>query len=421
MTRRHPLWWKAAAHPLIVFGVTTLSGGWTPAFASGFAITAQGAGGMARSSAFTAQADDPSAVYYNPAGITQLPSTSILVGTAVLRPHADYEPSATGNAATARERYYVLPHLYVTMPLGDRLTAGLGMYVPFGLSTKWPADWDGRFQIIDATIRATTVNPVLAWRATERVTAAIGLQYVNVKVAERRALNLPAIVPTSPEGIVSLSGETHALGYNVAVLVVPSARWQLGVSYRSRVHAEVNDGRADFTIPAVFPGSIPDSAIRTAVTLPPSVRTGLLIRPTSRWNMEVDATWTGWSTIDRLEIQFADGRSPEVTTFGWRDAMTYSVGTEFSVTPSVRVRGGVLYDSSPIPDAYATPLIPDADRRGASVGVGVLSKHWTIDAGYQFLLFERMKENEVGSPNPRANGRYRSHAHVLGVSVGYRL
>ncbi len=417
MTCRHPAWLKAVTHPLMVFGVTTFTGGWTPAFASGFAITAQGAGGMARSSAFTAQADDPSAVYYNPAGITQLPSTRILVGTAVLRPHAEYEPTGTGNAATERERYYVLPHLYVTAPLGDRLTAGLGVYVPFGLSTKWPADWDGRFQVIDATIRATTVNPVLAWRATERFTAAIGLQYFNVTLAERRALNLAPVA----EGAVSLSGDARALGYNAAVLVVPSSQWQLGVSYRSRVNAEVKDGWADFTVPGPLAANVPDGAIRTAVTFPPSLRTGLLVRPTSRWNIELDATWTGWSTVDRLEIQFASGLPAEVTTFGWRDAMTYSVGTEYHVSPTVRVRGGYLYDLSPIPDAYATPLIPDADRQGVSVGVGVISNHWTIDAGYQFLVFELVKENNVGSANARVNGQYRSHAHVLGVSVGWRL
>jgi long-chain fatty acid transport protein len=410
-------------HPLMVFGVTTLTGGWTPAFASGFAITAQGAGGMARSSAFTAQADDPSAVYYNPAGITQLPSTRILVGTTALRPHAEYEPTGTGNAATERERYYVLPHLYVTTPLGGRITAGLGVFTPFGLSTKWPADWDGRFQVIDATIRATAVNPVLAWRPTEWFTVATGVQYFNVKLAERRALNLAPFA----EGAVSLSGDARAFGYNAAVLVVPSARWQLGVSYRSRVNAEIKDGLADFTIPVGFPGSIPDSAIRTAVMFPPSLRTGLLVRPTPNLNVEVDATWTGWSTVDQLEIKFASGFPTEVTNFGWRDVMAYGLGLEYRVTPTVRLRGGYLYDLSPIPDAYVTPLIPDADRQGVSVGVGVTSDRWSLDAGYQFLMFERTKSNSVGSSSnsnvplvdARANGQYRSNAHVLGVSAGH--
>jgi long-chain fatty acid transport protein len=152
-----------------------------------------------------------------------------------------------------------------------------------------------------------------------------------------------------------------------------------------------------------------------------------LVRPSPDWNVEVDATWTGWSAVDRFEIQFTNGLPPEVTTFGWHDAMTYSLGLEYHVSPTVRVRGGYLYDLSPIPDEYATPLIPDADRQGVSVGVGVTSDRWSLDAGYQFLMFKRTKNNSVGSSSnsnvplvdARANGQYRSNAHVLGVSAGY--
>ncbi|MFZ5876870.1 MAG: OmpP1/FadL family transporter [Nitrospirota bacterium] len=407
--------------------MTTLSGGWTPAYASGFAITAQGAGGMARSSAFTAQADDPSALYYNPAGISQLASTTALIGVTVLRPHAEYDPSATGNATTERERYYVLPQLYVTTPLGNNFSVGLGVFTPFGLSTKWPGDWDGRFQVIDATIKATTVNPVIAWRATQGLTAAVGVQYFQVKLSEHRALNMAVGLPGAGEGAVTLSGDARSFGYNAAVLVVPSDRWQLGLSYRSRVNVEINDGWADFTVPALFATSFPDSEIRTALTLPPSLRAGLMMRPAPDWTIEVDAAWTGWSTIDRMEVQFTGGLSPETTTFGWRDVMAYSIGTEYRFSSIMRLRGGYLYDLSPIPDQYATPLIPDADRQGVSVGVGVTAARWTLDVGYQFLWFERVKENSVGSSSnstvppidARANGSYRSTAHVLGVSAGH--
>lgn len=421
------VWMVGISRPVVLVGLTAVSGATTEAVAAGFAVTAQGAAGIARSSAFTAQADDPSAVYYNPAGIGQLSSTAMLIGAAVLRPHAEYDPDATGNAASERDRYYVLPHVYVTTPLSERLTVGLGVFTPFGLSTKWPSDWDGRFQVIDATIRATTINPVIAWRPLEWMNTAVGIQYFQVKLSERRALNLATIVPGAGEGAVSVSGDARALGFTGGLLIAPSSRWQVGVSYRSRVNAKVKHGWADFSVPASFASSFPDGAIRTELTLPPSLRTGLLFRPQPDWNIEVDATWTGWSTVDRLEIQFTGGPPSDVTTFGWHDTMTYSIGIERRITPSVRLRGGYLYDLSPIPDQQATPLIPDADRQGVSAGIGVATTGWTLDVGYQFLLFERMKENSVGSDSnsavplidARANGRYRSTAHVLGVSVGY--
>ncbi|MFZ5861801.1 MAG: OmpP1/FadL family transporter [Nitrospirota bacterium] len=398
--------------------LTTVFGAWSPAWAAGFAVTAQGGAGIARSSAVTAQADDPSALYYNPAGIIQLDQAAGLIGAAVLRPHADYEPSGAGAAATERERYYVLPHLYLTAPIGPRLVAGLGLFSPFGLSTKWLADWDGRFQVIDATIRTATINPALAWRPSARVAVAGGLQYSVVELSLRRAIDLSSVA--LPEGVASLSGEGRAVGFTAGMLVAPSPSWQVGLSFRSRMNAEVRDGWADFTVPAPAAAMFADATLRTAVTLPPSLRTGVLVRVTPHWTVEGDATWTGWSTVDRLEIRFTNGLADDITTFRWRDAMTYSLGAEYEVSPTVRLRGGLLYDRSPIPDQYLNPLIPDADRRGASLGIGIGSGRWTLDAGYQFLWFERIKNNAVGAASGAANGRYRSQAHVAGVSAGWR-
>lgn len=384
---------------------------------------------MALSSAFTAQADDPSAIYYNPAGISQQHATAVMIGTTIIRPHTDYQPASTGTPAEERERYYVLPHLYVTQPLSPRVSAGLGLFSPFGLSTKWLADWDGRFQVIDATIRVMTLNPVVAWQPSPRLTVAGGVQYSELRLSEHRAVNLAVQVPGAGEGTVSLDGDARALGYTAAVLVAPSPKWQIGVSYRSRANAEVKEGHADFTVPTPFAGTFSDGAIRTEVTLPPSLRTGLLFRPTPAWDVELDATWTGWSTIDQLEIQFANGLPTDVTDFGWRDAMTYSLGVEHQITAAMSLRGGYLYDLTPIPDDKANPLIPDADRQGVSVGVGLTKSPWMLDIGYQFVWFEREKENDFGSRSnstvppidARANGLYRSNAHVIGMSVQYRL
>ena len=96
--------------------------------------------------------------------------------------------------------------------------------------------------------------------------------------------------------------------------------------------------------------------------------------------------------------------------------MAYSFGVEYRISPIVRLRGGYLYDFTPIPDDKANPLIPDVNRQGVSVGVGAGTDRWTLDAGYQFLLFRRVKENDFGDRfssavppiDARANGLYRS-------------
>jgi long-chain fatty acid transport protein len=146
------------------------------------------------------------------------------------------------------------------------------------------------------------------------------------------------------------------------------------------------------------------------------------------WNVEFDAVWTGWSTIDRLTVEFANGRPTDTTVFLWENAMAYSLGTEYRWA-SFRMRGGYTYDVTPIPDGTVSPLLPDGNRQWWSVGVGTTGERWSLDAAYQLILFDRVKANTFGSGfsstvppiDARANGHYWSHAHVVGVSAGYQF
>jgi long-chain fatty acid transport protein len=398
------------------------------AWAAGFAITAQGAAASGKSSAFTAQADDPSALFYNPAGIAQLRTAALLVGTSVIIPHTEYRPESAGLSDREDHQTFFPSHLYVTIPLGQRVTVGLGAFSPFGVGTEWPQDWDGRFQVTSISVRTTSINPTLAWRPAESVAVAVGVNVSVVNLKYRRALNLAAFGPTTPEGDVSLRGDARALGFNGGVLITPSPWWRVGASLRSRLHAEVKDGHADFSVPAPLSAAFADGPIRTEVDLPPSLRLGVFLQPTPMWNVEFDAAWTGWSTIDRLTVGFENGLPDDTTPFSWENAMAYSLGTEYRWT-AFRIRGGYTYDVTPIPDETVSPLLPDGNRQWWSVGVGTTGERWSLDAAYQFIVFDRVKANTFGSGfssaappiDARANGSYRSHAHVIGVSMVYRL
>ena len=413
---------------LLVTGVVLMATTPLAAWAAGFAITAQGAAAIGKSSAFTAQADDPSALFYNPAGIAQLRTAALLVGTSVIIPHTEYRPESSGAPAREDRQIFFPPYLYVTVPLGRTFTAGLGVFSPFGVGTEWPLDWDGRFQVTSISVRTTSINPTLAWRPAESVAVAAGVNVSVVNLKYRRALNLAAFGPTTPEGDVSLRGDARAVGFNGGILITPARWWRVGASLRSRLHAEVKDGHADFSVPAPLSGAFADGSIRTEVDLPPSLRLGVFLQPTPKWNVEFGAAWTGWSTIDRLTIEFANGLPADTTPFSWKNAMAYSLGTEYRWT-SFRMRGGYTYDVTPIPDETVSPLLPDGNRQWWSVGVGTTGEWWSLDAAYQLILFDRVKANTFGTRfssaappiDARANGSYRSHAHVVGVSAGYRF
>jgi len=76
----------------------------------------------------------------------------------------------------------VVPYLYLIHSLPKGLTAGLGVFTPFGLSTDWPEDWDGRFQVTHVSVQAVTVNPTMAWNPLRWLAVGAGASASYVKI-----------------------------------------------------------------------------------------------------------------------------------------------------------------------------------------------------------------------------------------------
>ena len=133
------------------------------AFAEGIRLNDQDAFATARGNAFTATADNPSALYYNPADITQLPGQQFRVGAYALTYQTSYR-SPAGAASESQRAYEAVPQLYYTCSLPQRpLSVGVGVYAPFGLSMKWPETTGFRSAALAGRVQYLTVQPVIAW------------------------------------------------------------------------------------------------------------------------------------------------------------------------------------------------------------------------------------------------------------------
>jgi len=121
--------------------------------------------------AFAATADDPSAIFYNVAGIAQQRHTTFLTGGTLINfsnhfigdPNDAFTSGATGQY---KHHTFVPPNAYLIMPIGTNLTVGVGVFTPFGLRTNWEDPWIGRFVSRDANIKTVSVQPSIAWQTT---------------------------------------------------------------------------------------------------------------------------------------------------------------------------------------------------------------------------------------------------------------
>jgi long-chain fatty acid transport protein len=115
----------------------------TLAFAGGYEIYEHGARAIGMAGAYTAIAEGPSAVFYNPAGITANAGLQIGLGTALIKPMGSFT-SASGVKTDQESQLYYPSHLYATYQINEKLTAGFGFFTPFGLGTDWPEDYTRR-------------------------------------------------------------------------------------------------------------------------------------------------------------------------------------------------------------------------------------------------------------------------------------
>ena len=188
--------------------------------ALGVRIPNQDPAAIARGNAFAATADNPSAIYYNPAGITQLEGHNVQVGSLFyLNIYAEYQ--SPGGARTENEHEVTpIPQLhYVFSPKDSPFSFGLGVYAPFGLSMKWPNDAPFRNTGLEAKLTYITANPVAAVKLNRTLSLAIGPTFNYSDLDLRQGLGV------RQGDDLQFKGDNIGYGFNVGLLWQPYEEW----------------------------------------------------------------------------------------------------------------------------------------------------------------------------------------------------
>ena len=427
---------RSLTRTLLTIGCLAISGS---AFASGFSIFEQGAKASAMAGAFVATADDPSAIFYNPAGIAQQREMAVLAGATFINFSNEFtgDPDSiyTSGAEGKYDRHtFVPPNAYAIIPIGENLTFGLGGFAAWGLRTDWQDPWVGRFISRDADLKTMSVQPTIAWQTSDgRFAVGGGVEYRRARVILSQ--NLPLPFPNPFTGRITDIGNARLasdygddIGWNLGVLFKASDRLRFGASYRSDMDIDL-EGRADFTqistgntqLDAVVAQTFPDDdSISTTLPFPAVAAVGVAFSPTDRVDVELDVTHMTWSRFQALDVEFDNQPNLDfVREQNWEDSSAFRLGTNIEATPEWDVRFGVVYDQNPQPVEAVSPLLPDADRIGATFGAGWHHGPWVVD-GAAFVL--HFKDRSTEGRNPEGfDGTYETDAVLWSINFGYRF
>ena len=152
--------------------------------------------------AFTAVADDPSAIFYNPAGLGwQKHFSSYAGGSLLTKVEGDFEGANPFPGDVLRGRGSAQDELPPPDVLCRRsrslpnVNFGLGIFAPYGLGFRWDdaEQFSGRFIAQNAVIQSSDVNPVISLQVSPTLAFAAGADYRLSKVTLER--NRAAINP----------------------------------------------------------------------------------------------------------------------------------------------------------------------------------------------------------------------------------
>ena len=434
------------------------------AFGEGFRILDQSASATAQGGAFAAQADDPSAVHYNPAAITDLPGLQLTAGTLLVNGAIDFRPSSGpaiegdfgGTVANPPPSSFFVSAKPGDLgwPSFDSLTLGLGVYSPFGNITRYPRTSSLAPVLTRTASPILDITPTVAFRANPMLALGAGLDIYtfsglfgegHVEIQQTAADLARAGFPFAPDDDIELNGRDTALGYHAALLLTPLRNEQgqplvnVALVYRSRTTLNLtgqflNRSRG-FALGA-----------KADLNLPQVVTTGLAVWPVRdarrEWKVEIDVDYADWTSFDHLDVILSNGAvlpNPR----NWQNAYVVMAGTEYKfVKPAwlpawdVSIRGGYVFADSPVPERTFKPDVPDSNSHSYSAGIGFLCRRGGtflgvipcgtgqkgfgltalgFDVAYQGIFYQ--SRGISNNQDPRVHGIWDTTIHVVSLNL----
>jgi len=412
------------------------------AWGASFALSENGAKAQAMGGAFVGQADDPSAVWYNPAGLVRNGGRAISLGANFFFPDIsaddvngvrrskDDGTHADGDSGTI----LITGNNYVGWRVSDRVGLGFGINTPFGLAVDWEDDAFLRYQSSFAELRTLYFTPAIALQLSDRISAGLGVSYIYADAELERKLYIGS---GRPDGTFQLGGEAREWGYSAGLQAVVAEnagvldRLTLGATYHSAVVLDFksSDSVVNFTFPE--PGlarAAPDSKVSTTIDLPEIWTVGLSAQLGGQTTVNLDLSWFGWSTFEAIDIQAENEQTqraldhaeilPNPVVRDYEDTWTIRVGGEHWLNDAWAVRLGYAFDQTPITDEHLDPILPDADRHFLMAGCGFRRGDYSVDATYTAVFYEEVST----STNAEGfNVDYESFSHIASLALNFHF
>ncbi|MFO1373166.1 MAG: outer membrane protein transport protein [Agitococcus sp.] len=397
----------------------------TQAWSAGFALNEQSIKSMGMTQAGRAStAADPTTLFSNPAGLTQLTGTQMSGNATFIYAPADIENVKASHAGTNNGD--MIPPTWVgsgfiSHQMNDNLTVGVGNYAPFGLSTNYESSFQGRFFGDKSKVKVIAIQPTIAYKINDNFSVGLGLSASKIEGLLSAAV---APIPSNPS--LEVMGDDISFGYNLGLLWKLDEQTRVGFNYRSETEYNLEGTTKVFNFPVN--GAYLNYDANLDISTPATIEVSISHQLNSDTNIHASIGLTQWSVLENLIIKNQNAPSNFATIteeLHWEDSWAYSVGADWKSGHGVTYRAGLGVDNTPVTDEHRSVRVPSEDRTVLSLGLSYpLNDKMSIDAAYMFLKEKTAHIDRVkgaGNSGVTYSADYKGVAHLIGAQLNMKF
>jgi long-chain fatty acid transport protein len=443
-------------------------------FAGGLSLSGVGTRAISMGGAMRGLADDNTAIYWNPAGLSFLDESTFTLTAATINSYGEIVNSEDEKFEN-EPKMYAFPNLSYAPKANSKFNYGFAFYVPYGLGSEWdikkplsesmgaasvvntdgqeittfPVSWGSDLEKFDtvAELSILDFHTAMSYRLNDQLSFGFGLSLyygdINMKKVQIKQTNVPNPYAPETEIIVEtpieleLEGTGITYGANFGVIYKLNEKLQLGLSGKiptsiklkgeSTVTAHLNSIAIMSDSLLTEPLSLKSNPdIEAEMNLPGDIGFGFSYKITPTWLVSADFTYTTWKDLDIAPIEF-DGNDPlgkpmsdSEIVMEWDNTIRFSVGGE-NLFNNFAFRYGYYFDQSPIPETTLSPTWPDInDKHSLNFGAGYTYNKFQFDYGFEYIKFTERKVEEDNTPENYL-GTYNVDIIAMNFGITYKF
>ncbi len=412
--------------------------------ANGLNLNGVGSKAIAMGGAFIGQADDYSAVFWNPAGLSQMKKSNISLFGTVLIPSGTYSFPAYGIDAKTKAGMYPSGAIGYFKPLNEKLLVGIAAYVPAGSGASWDAKQlapltygitegnAGNELLWKSMIGVVSISPVVSYKLNDMfsVGATLNVNYAFMKLQKPATfrVTIPGVFDFKYAEQYEENTTAWGFGATFGLMVKPIDKLSIGLTVRTPVSITFkgdakNDIASNTFIQLLYPGTPTESGIERKATWPLWAGLGISFKPIDKLTLNFDLQFTQWEKIQAIEAVYDNAVWQNVFAAGgkldlkWKNTIQYRFGLEYAWSSKFALRAGYYYDPSPSPAETLSILLPEITYNVVTFGFGYKTEKLCLSVCLEYLMGKDV-ESPITGVMPGTHGM---NILVPNIGVTYRF